>query len=321
MFKSTITTSDVYQYETTEDGYYKLLIFKQVGVSDISPYLETIDNAFYVKKKSNTIIVSQNGDGDFNDIQTALDFTTNIDTKSFPITIIVYAGTYDKISTCERKKYINDNLASHIDYTERYISIIGVNKNDCIIKSDNGEYYTPAAEIKTNGLIKNLTFIASHENLPTTPENAGHKAYAIHSDYGVENCTYEDCVMISYQAPAMGIGGAQNKKIKIRNCQLYSYATSDFGTLVNHGALFYHTQPAENITGQELLVENCYVYSENGDKSLWIDKGSVSSLGCKITLLKNTFYGAVCKKTVDVDTDLLTEECFGNNVAILNKEG
>lgn len=319
VFQSTITSSDVYQYETIEDGFYKLLIFKQVGVSDITSYLDIINNAFYVKKKSNIYIVSQNRDGDFNDIQTALDFTTNIDTKSFPITIKVNPGTYDKISTCERKKYVNDNLASHIDYTERYISIIGVNKNECIIKSDNGEYYTPAAEIKTNGLIKNLTFMATHENLPTTPENADHKAYAIHSDYGVEDCTYEDCIMISYQAPAMGIGGAQNKKIKIRNCQLYSYATSDFGTLVNHGALFYHTQPSENITGQELLVENCYVYSENGNKSLWIDKGSVSSLGCEVTLINNMFYGKVCKTAVDVDLDLLTDESFGNNVESLNK--
>lgn len=248
------------------------------------------------------------------------------------MSILVYPGTYPRFSTVQHGSAVDLNAGGSIDYTNRYVSIIGVNKETCIIKDDSGEYYTPPAEIRTNGIIKNLTFIATHDNPPLIPENARHKAYAVHSDYGPENVAYENCTMISYQAPAIGIGGAQNKTIIFKNCEFYSYAPAyndinspndyqvNYSYLSNYGAFFYHTQPAENITGQKLIMDKCNVYSQNGDKSLWIDKGTVVSYGCEVTITNSVFDGAICGNAVDVDLELLTSNCYGNNVTSLNTQ-
>lgn len=300
-------------------GNYRLVAFTTKGLQDVSQYISSIISSIIVKKYSQSYIVSKDGNGDFDDVQKALDFC-QFSRKTYPITLIIKSGVYDKISTLTQKKYIDNIPSDNVKWYQRYISLIGTNERDCIIKSESGEYYTPSAEININGMVKNLTFISTHDSPPENKEDETHKAYAMHSDYGTEDSIYENCTFISYQAPAVGIGGAKDKKIRFRNCHLYSYAPTDgdYSGLVDFGALFYHLMNADGITGQLLEVENCYIYSENGDKSAWITKSNATNFEQETHLRNNCFFGKISGKTVSVDAEMLSEDCYGNNIEALN---
>lgn len=306
-------------YQVVNTSYYRLVAFPVTGLTDVTDYLDEIKSNIVAKNYVQTYTVAQDGSGDFTDVQTALDFA-QFAQKTFPVTLLIYPGTYDKISTLTQKKYIDNIPTDNIKWYNRYVSLIGVNQNTCIIQSDSGEYYTPAAEINITGLVKNLTFISTHNAPPDNAENATHKAYAVHSDYGKEDCQYEDCTFISYQAPAVGIGGAKDKHIRFRNCHMYSYAPleGDYSGLVNFGGLFYHLMAGDGITGQIFEMENCVVYSQNGDKAVWITVSSATNYEQETHLRNNCFYGDTCGKTVLIDSAMLSADCYGNNVESAN---
>jgi hypothetical protein len=243
------------------------------------------------------------GEGmDYETIQDAID---NCDDSGLNhVTILVYPGVYERFSMTSGSNIL------------RYISIIGINKYECIIKDDTGNYLTPPAKIRTNGLIKNLTFIATHEN--EVWESDRRKAYAIHLDFGTENLRIEDCICVSYQAPAIGIGMHADEKIHIKDCELYSYATSDYGSLVDYGGLYCHSRNADNIMGQEITIENTRIYSQNGNKAALIQKlGEGGEF--LFRSINSTYYsysdgvGAVINNTAT-----LTPDSHGNNVTALN---
>lgn len=303
-------------------GYsYRLLIFPST-VSDLTSHIGNITNNIVVMLKKSTYVVAKDGTGDFTDIQHCLDFIP----KYEKMTIIVKSGVYDKICTLTQKKYV-DITSSNINYKwyNRKLNLIGVSQKDCIIQSQTGEYYTPSAEICITGEVRNLTFISDHTEPPENrSEDTGylkHKAYAVHSDAGTEDVLYNNCRMVSYQAPAIGIGGAQDKKIRIRNCHLESYAPKEgeYAPLVNYGGLFYHLFPGDGKTGQLLELEDNYIYSENGSVAAWITPSTATNYDQETHLRRNCFYGATCGKNVDINASMLHADCFGNNVESVNK--
>ena len=314
-FVSNITSGNYVESFEVNGGYYRLVV-KNDNDSEFS---DASTVKVLCKIKSQVYRVAQDGTGDFNDVQDALDFVP--DSSTYPVTILIEPGTYDKISTLTRKQFVNDIPSTSL-YHNRYISLVGVNEKTCIIKSDNGEYHVPAAEINVTGLIKNLTFISTHNAFPPQEyRNSSNKAYAVHSDYGTEDSTYENCTFISYQGPGVGIGGAQDKKIRFRNCNIYNYADAngEWSVLKNHGGLFYHIQPKDDITGQYLELKNCYIYNENGDKSVFITKGTVTgNYEAEVVLINNVFLGGKCGKTVHIERELLHKACYGNNVEEAN---
>lgn len=219
-----------------------------------------------VERNSNIVVIGEYGD--FKNIQTALDSIED-DTEEKPYVFKIMPGTYPCFSMTTKGRV-------------RYISMIGECKHDCIIRDDSGQYYNAPALVYTNGMFKNLTFLATHDNPPANPENAKHKSYALHMDCGTQDVLFEDCVFTSYQAPAVGIGCYQDVKYHFKNCEMYSYAPpfdgidhgNDYGInfsyLADYGGLFCHSNTGNNKTNQRIILDNCRIYSENGKKGLWI---------------------------------------------------
>ena len=316
-----LVTYNLSEYQL-EDGYsYRLLIFPN-KLDSLDGHIEHINNSIIVMLKKSVYVISKDGTGDFDDIQRCLDFIS----KTEPTTVVVKAGTYDKVSTMTQKKYVDDTTGNNnIKWYNRKLNIIGLSEKDCIIRSDTGEYYTPSAEINITGEVRNITFISTHDNPPSNKSDdvnyLKHKAYALHSDAGTEDSLYRNCTFISYQAPAVGIGGANNKHIRFQNCHFYSFApaTGEYSVLKDYGGLFYHLMTSDGITGQNIEVENCYVFSENGNKAGWFTVSTATNYEQETHLRNNCFYGEACGKTVGVDSVMLSNDCFGNNIESLNK--
>lgn len=286
-FIELMNASAVLSQETTTAGYYRMVITPAGAVT-----LDTISQSIIVKKKTRFYTVAQDGTGDFADIQTAVDFVP--DSAAFPVTIAVLPGVYDRFSMVG---YPNSpTLKVEGAMRLRYISLVGIDKYTTIIRDDIGDYRTPPAEIRTNGLIKGLTFIATHD---ATADDSGwdstevkRRAYAVHSDYGTEDVVYEDCIMISHQAPAIGIGLAKNKTITLKNCELYSYADGTFGGLKDYGALYCHTQNSAGITDQKIVVENCRCYAAHSARGgAWLQR--LQDSDCEAMIVNSAFYSAL----------------------------
>ena len=252
----------------------------------------------------------------FMQIQEALDFITD-DSAENPYIFELMPGVYKKFDMTKKPGL-------------RYISIIGKSKHDCIVRDDSGQYYNAPALVFTNGLIKNITFIATHDNPPDIDdrENAKHKSYAVHMDCGTQDVLYEDCVFISYQAPAVGIGCWQDVKYHFKNCEMYSYAPpfdgidhkddykTNFSYLTNYGALFVHSNTSNNITGQRFILDNCRMYSQNGNKGLWIaTAGEYLNSDMKVSLINNMAISMAESSTkASIDSKItVTPDSYGNN--------
>lgn len=316
-----LNTSNQSEFQLDGGYSYRLLIFPAT-VSDLTNHISNITSNIVVMIKKSTYVVAKDGTGDFTDIQHCLDFIP----KYEEMTVIVKSGVYDKICTLTQKKYVDITSANgNNKWYNRKLNIIGVSQKDCIIQSKTGEYYTPAAEICITGEVRNITFISDHteppENRSEDTNYLRHKAYAVHSDSGTEDVLYNNCRMVSYQAPAIGIGGAQDKKVRIRNCHLESYAPKEgeYSPLVNYGGLFYHLFAGDGATGQLLELEDNYIYSENGSVAVWITPSTATNYEQETHLRRNCFYGATCGKNVDINASMLHADCFGNNVESVNK--
>lgn len=182
----------------------------------------------------------------FSDIQTVLN-TCN-DSADNKVNIVVFPGTYNKFSMV---KPVN---------RDRYINIIGVDKDTTIIKDDTGLYETPAAEIRTIGKIANLQFITTHNNININQYANSKGGYAVHSDYGYVNMEFINCSFKSYQAPALGIGLYPDSSIKFDECDIERVITDNFGNMDGLGALYCHTSMiSQNYPNQNLVFNNCSV--------------------------------------------------------------
>lgn len=254
---------------------------------------------------SNIITVDKNN-GDFTNIQDAINSITD-DSEDNPYTIYVGQGTFPRFSMRSSVTGIS---------RMRYISIIGLNKYSSIIKDTTGNYVTGSCDIWTKGIIENLTIEMSHEN--EVWESDTRKAYALHFDFGQCDTEVRNCILISHQAPAVGIGMYQDTTIKFKDCELYSYTTKDYGKLVDYGAIFSHSNTDNDITNQNIILENCKVVSQNGDKSAWFSK--LGNGGEMIVESINTMYYShkegIGAKVINNAT--LSPYSYGNNVSNLN---
>lgn len=275
----------------------------------------------------NDILVIGKG-GDFSNIQDALDYLAlnNLDTATHHWTLLIMPGVYPRFSTYHAKWGA---------YSTRYVSLVGLDKTQCIIRDDSGEYNTPPAEIRTNGLIKDLQFVATHDNPPAVSdrENAKHKSYAVHMDHGTQVLTVEDCIFTSYHAPAIGMGVWKDSDIKFRNCDFnslgdaYNEGTNDYQTnytyLTNHGAFFAH---ANMLSGgsAKLTLDNCRAYSKAGNRVFWLEKSAQWSEGNTVMTVECTHNIAwsdadgVGNKSVVASELTKAGASFGNNSTELN---
>lgn len=285
---------------------YRLNI--RVNLSATMPFIYGLAT---LERNSNIIVIGEYGD--FKNIQTALDSIED-DTEEKPYVFKIMSGTYPCFSMTTKGRV-------------RYISMIGECKHDCIIRDDSGQYYNAPALVYTNGMFKNLTFLATHDNPPANPENAKHKSYALHMDCGTQDVLFEDCVFTSYQAPAVGIGCYQDVKYHFKNCEMYSYAPpfdgidhgNDYGTnfsyLADHGGLFCHSNTGNNKTNQRIILDNCRIYSKNGKKGLWITvAGEFENSEMLVTCINTMALNGKDGVKAEIHQSLtITPDSYGNN--------
>lgn len=278
------------------------------------------------KNNKNVVTVSHDGSKMFKSITEAVTYAKTIASKTNPITIIVYPGIY------------NEKIIIH----NSYISIIGTNKQYCIIMNDKGDYDNAPIFASGNFYISNLTIKATHDGTPNFVENRidDYKigAYGIHIDYSnyantdEKIGTVENCIIYSAQNQAIGIGMAKNCKYIIRNCTLINDTPDRMYELYTRplktGALGCHRGYFDGNSFYQILeVSNC-ILKVNKGVSIQLGPFKTSSTGMEEHFYNNMLWSDTLGKadsSILTYTELpytsyeLSEDCYGNNVSALNK--
>lgn len=292
-------------------SFHKHILFANFSgrlLSHISSYNKKCDEIYNGNSYlnfNNVVIVDKNCKGNYKTINEALSSVN--DSAENPITILVMPGVY--------KEVVNV-------YGNRHISIIGVNKKDCIIRNDTGKYLDTPLRIEGECYIANLTIISTHDE-NTDPVDSL-RAYAVHpDDWGEGTAEFNNCVMISYQNAAFGCGLHTNQTVKLINCELYSYTPNE-SSMTGNGALFCHD--GENGTNQHLIVKGCIIKSINS-YSMYLNGHYKTEMDA--SFYNNMFFSNELKKDSmhfdeGVDGGIsgrikITEDSYGNNIDDLNK--
>lgn len=295
-----------------------ILFFNYSGklVSPIAIYqnkLDRIYNGVNLGYK-NVVVVAKSG-GDYTNINDAV--TNANDSADNPVTILVMPGTY--------KEVVNI-------YGNRHISIVGINKKDCILRYDSGKYSEAPLRIEGQAYIANMTIISTHDDDAVTPVDSL-RAYAVHcDDAGAGITEFNNCILISYQNAALGSGLHQDQTLKLVNCELYSHTPSD-STMTVNGALFCHSNVTGGVTNQNLIVKNCIIKSDLSYAAYINDanKTAGDALGniMNVTFYNNMIYSNALGKTGVIHKESLTTgnisgcinlttDSYGNNISELN---
>ena len=278
------------------------------------------------KNNKNVVTVSHDGSKMFKSITEAVTYAKTIASKTNPITIIVYPGIY------------NEKIIIH----NSYISIIGTNKQYCIIMNDKGDYDNAPIFASGNFYISNLTIKATHDGTPNFVENRTDDykigAYGIHIDYSnyantdEKIGTVENCIIYSAQNQAIGIGMEKNCKYIIRNCTLINDTPDRMYELYTRplktGALGCHRGYFDGNSFYQILeVSNC-ILKVNKGVSIQLGPFKTSSTGMEEHFYNNMLWSDTLGKadsSILTYTELpytsyeLSEDCYGNNVSALNK--
>lgn len=278
------------------------------------------------KNNKNVVTVSHDGSKMFKSITEAVTYAKTIASKTNPITIIVYPGIYNE-------KIIIYNS---------YISIIGTNKQYCIIMNDKGDYDNAPIFVSGNFYISNLTIKSTHDGTPNFVENRTDDykigAYGIHiDDSNYANTdekigTVENCIIYSAQNQAIGIGMSKNCKYIIRNCTLINDTPDRMYELYTRplktGALGCHRGYFDGNSFYQILeVSNCILKANKG-VSIQLGPFKTSSTGMEEHFYNNMLWSGTLGKDNSAiwtypespyTTYELAEDCYGNNVLALNK--
>jgi hypothetical protein len=291
---SNAVTGYKYQYvassganvDTTNNGSLGLELINDITYSFPNIELEIAS----LKSKGNIVVVDSHGKGDYLSPYDAIIDTYGKDSATNPITIKVNAGTY---------------IMPEMDGTfspycnNRYISIIGEDKVNTILKNSNGYYYpsikdNSCLKLAGNVYIANLTLISTDDNY-VVPDGASvtdaHSAYCVHIDSSAEpgNITeIHNCRMINDHNCCVGIGIKIGHTVKITDCEMTSTFYSPnigFG-----GATVYaHDQNGDTSdpATEKIIIKNCMIESTNSNQAVKL----YSVYGSKI---EATFVGNSC---------------------------
>lgn len=295
------------------------------GYKSTHPYVTLFSNELKFKYLNNIIIVDKNGYGDFDSIDDAINHAN--DTQLNNVTIFVKPGTY---STHGERTDSRAPVQSHpYEMNYRNLTIIGLDRERCILRNDIGIYDThnyddSVLRLGGNITIKNLTLVSTHNDYDPSVEGAERlSAYCLHLDKNVNEgdvCVVENCTMVSENGPCIGSGLRNGYTIIVRNCsaKLTHYRNADKAYLW-HGVLYFHGwQNAISGQSANLEIRNCVL--ENVLDQYSINIGGLSENDQIKYLL--TFNSV---KTSDTQNSLRTSRnvvnsalSFGNNVESMN---
>lgn len=272
------------------------------------------------------VTVSPYGDKQFRTITEAVNYAAPLTSKEKPITILIYPGTYNEIINIQNKN----------------LSLIGINKKDCIIQSNSGEYADAPVFASGNFYIANLTIKATHDGTADFVENRTddykigsyglHIDYSIYSDITKKLGIVENCNIYSAQNQAVGIGMAKNCKYIIRNCELINDTPDRMYELYTRplktGALGCHRGYFDGSNYYQILeVSNC-ILKVNKGVSIQLGPFTKEGTGMEEHFYNNMLWSGTLGKADSAigtysessyTTYELSNDCYGNNVLALNK--
>ena len=251
------------------------------------------------RQPSNVKKVALDGSCDYTSISSA------VDNANSEIVIQVMPGVYDNIV----KGFGKD------------ISIIGVDKKRCILKNTTGDYKTPPLEM-THGYLANMTIYAEKLEGATIPSML---AYAIHIDRSAsrnQTLLIENCDFYSEWNACAGIGTWTNFTLTFRNCNFYMNNPTQ-----TNGAIFFHNAGVEGELNQNIIFDNCRMYSKS-DVGICIgDALTNGNSPLNVTFINTLVYSSTKGKDCIRRTSgskwsgnniSLTGDSYGNNNTILN---
>ena len=280
----------------------------------------------YIKQKeeSYTLKVAKDGLGDFTTINEALSYAYTIESKQNPVTILIYPGVYKEV--CDIKGTHN-------------ISLVGINRNTCIIRDDSGIYNNAPLRIEGNCYIANLTLIATHNDKNDYVVNGVlnyNPSYALHiddrhpdddDDYLV---TIFNCVCYSEQNSALGVGMDKKTTIQLIQCEFITNYTDDMFTITDstgqwaykpqNGAIFYHALYDGHYTDstgyQRFMIKDCIMKS-NIQYAIFGESGGLMQY-VETTFINNVGYSANGFTAHRLSGETLQPLSYGNNITDLN---
>lgn len=266
----------------------------------------TVLSRLWTRKYIHTLYVGE--DKEFKKINDAVKNAN--DTPDYPVTIRVSPKVYPESVKIKGG---------------RYLSIIGDDKETCILREDSGNYWTPPLELGGNSNIENMSIVATHESggehiLPS---------FAIHQDFAGEGkSVIKNCKLISYQHSAIGLGLHNNQTVIIDSCDIYSTAGA---------ALFAHNRKKNDAKNQKLIIKNSVLESAEGSPILIHDANHRTNGGrgdardTEFGFYNNVFKSGDLKEDelfIDGDKPLeegrlagyikLMDDSHGNNISALN---
>lgn len=260
----------------------------------------------------NIIVVDEFGGGDYTSLQEAIDTRKDIGARGKPLVIFLMPGTYRMSQTTSENR-------GYCSY--RTISIIGANKDSCIIRNDDGVYntgasgtYIDSAPLKMAGncYLENLTIISTATN--STSEASENKSYCVHLDFFANEgsrLTVHNCRMINDHNCCIGIGLHNGYTIEISYCELESTNTNGngWGTIIAH-------EGSEKGDCKLILKDNVIVdHTNNG---ITIDHPYNGNI--VLDLVRNVVVNNGSPITMDNKYHTLSSMCFGNNRNEMNKQ-
>ena len=267
------------------------------------------------KKPTNIVTIAKQG-GDFSKPSEAL---LNVsDSKENPITLQIAPGVY------------SDSLNGW----GRYVSVIGVDREHCVIKNDLNDYYSPPVDAAPNNVYKNLTI---HAQATTSTKTNKMPSYGVHFDLSgrgldLDNekyqgtCLFENCNLYSDYTHGLGAGLSKKTKLVFRNCDFYS---PRLNAMRIHGYM-----PAELATEQNAEFINCRMWNGGSFEPIVLQDPNISNPDTFDT--EFTFQNCVAWND-DGQNNLLSvshapttsddvvgniklgKGSFGNNISALNK--
>ncbi len=267
-------------------------------------YMETLGikyqlimSIYYIENIHDEVgLVVHVGEGlDYEEIQDALE-----DTGENALTIILHPRSYP-YSRFSMMRSLDQSYPWSGIAKVRDISIIGMDKAKCVIQDDTGNYNTPPAEIACNGIIRNITFVSTHTKSTLTSGEV--PSYAVHVDNRPADANgmrliFENCVFISHQCCAAGVGVYKNQTVTFKNCEFYTKTPDNFAPYTNYptsynnlGAIIMHTSMGNEKGNDYFKLINNIIMTDNNRYAITL-RETESSPTCTLEMIGNTLWNS-----------------------------
>ena len=237
----TAQAGDKYVRMSLNNTYFgaNVIVYKNMADHpDYMPFMLKIKGKYLSNILADTLIVNPSDVNAYSTINAAVTAAAPGDV------IVIYPGTYNEV--------INTNKA---------LSIIGLDREKCILQSTSPEYADTPLYIAGNVTLENIT-IKMNCSGPSTVRNG----YAIHIDRSgsginrIRNCTFYNNI-----GAALGAGGQQNQYTYFEDCTFISDVAETAGSpnanYDGYGAVFFHSPTSVGVTGTGAEFKNCVFQS------------------------------------------------------------